>query len=119
MWLQNILICHYPNYKDGHIDAVGHVDGHEIDYDTFAEAHKLASSKHLSTFSHGALGQDHFSKDAFLSALKNIFSHETEEEVKEIEKEVEEVEEVEEEIVEEGVGEIGEEGGEDPASMFF
>lgn len=107
------------HYKDGHIDAVGHVDGHEIDYDTFAEAHKLASSKHLSTFSHGALGQDHFSKDAFLSALKNIFSHETEEEVKEMEEEVEEVEEVEEEIVEEGVGEIGEEGGEDPASMFF
>lgn len=63
------------HYKEGHLDTVGHIDGHEVDFDTFSEAHKLAVSKHLSTFSHGALGQDHFSKDAFISALKDIFGH--------------------------------------------
>lgn len=62
-------------YKEGHLDTVGHIDGHEVDFDTFSEAHKLASTKHLSTFSHGALGQDHFSKDAFISSLKDIFGH--------------------------------------------
>jgi len=63
------------HYKEGHLDTVGLVDGQEVDFDTFAEAHKLASEKHLSTFSHGALGQDHFSKDAFISALKDILGH--------------------------------------------
>lgn len=109
------------HYKEGHLDTVGHIDGHEVNYETFAEARK-----HLSTFSHGALGQDHFNKDAFISAIKNIFSHNDNTEFEEVgddksegESGESEGEDSEPEGGEEGEEEIGDEGQDDPASMYF
>ncbi len=58
-------------YPDGHLDTVGHIDGHEVDYESFAAAHKTAT--HLKAIGGvGAFGQEHFDKAEFVSALRNL-----------------------------------------------
>lgn len=55
-------------YADGHINHVGHNDlGQEISYSQFSEKYKEFLGNPM-TF-----GQDHFDKDAFVSALKSLF----------------------------------------------
>lgn len=84
--LQPDILIDYPDlslaelndnaaYANGHLDSIGHIDGHEVDYDSFAAAHKAASTaSHLKAIGDiGAFGQDHFDKEAFISTLKNLF----------------------------------------------
>lgn len=92
--LQPDILIDYPDlslaelndsaaYADGHLDSIGHIDGHEVDYDSFAAAHKAASTAaHLKAIGGvGAFGQDHFDKEAFVSTLKSWFHSTTDEDL--------------------------------------
>lgn len=81
--LQPDILIEYPDlslaelndnaaYADGHLDTVGHIDGHEVNYEAFAAAHKAASNLGaMGGF--GTFGQDHFDKEAFVSTLRKWF----------------------------------------------
>lgn len=59
------------HYQEGHLDSVGHDnDGSEIDYETYSDnysKYKQAIGNPLS------LGIDHFDKNEFVSAMRNLF----------------------------------------------
>lgn len=55
-------------YDEGHLDTIGHdEEGNEISYKEYSEKYKQALG------SAGAFGQDHFNKDEFIKAMKNLF----------------------------------------------
>lgn len=58
------------HYSEGHLDFVGHDnDGHEISYDEYSS--RLAECKQMFKIQ-GSFGQDHFDRDSFVSAFKQM-----------------------------------------------
>lgn len=58
------------HYTEGHLDIVGHdKDGNEISYDEYSS--RLAECKQMFKVQ-GSFGQDHFDRDSFVSAFKQM-----------------------------------------------
>lgn len=70
---QMAAMCADAHYSEGHLDTIP-VGDHEVDYHKFSSA--LAKAQEFKSPAAGivpGLGADHFDKDAFISALKDLF----------------------------------------------
>lgn len=65
-------ICAGPYYSDGHISNIT-IDGVDINYEQYNAALANSHAKYKAAIGiAGALGQDHFDKESFVTVLKNL-----------------------------------------------